>query len=486
MSRKSKINKIPRIICTILWAITLIVMCALCYEIYKSDILPVKYYAILGILIVFLILIYFVFIKNKKTRLWLLIFNALLFIMLIIGCGFAYLKLNDVMDFLNENLGAKYETNIYYFLVNKDSSYNKLEDIKGTTIKLVDDLDNKTELERNIAKKVEVKYEYLENIVDSLYDIEKNTELILFVNSGNYDAMVENYEDFSNETKILDTVEIKFRVENEKTGIDVTEDSFIVYLSGIDTRSGKMPAKSLSDVNIMLVVNPKTRKILMVHTPRDYYVQVHGTSGYKDKLTHAGLVGGLKSSKATIEDLYDVKIPYYVRVNFNAVINLVDAIGGITINSDKDTTFTCWTDKSCKIKPGDQKLSGKCALAFARERHAYKYGDRHRGENQEQVISKIIEKVTSSKTLLTKSTDILESLEGTFETNITPDEITNLIKSQLDDMKGWSISTYNVSGGDSYEYTRSYPNRELYVMVPDMKTVNTAKEKIKTVLESEK
>lgn len=484
MAKPRKKHVFLRIISTLIWLAAMASLGYLSYILYNADIMPIKYFAILGGIAVFLILVFLIFINNSRTKVWLFLFNDLLFIALIVGSYFAYTKINDVLAFLKENLGAKYETNIYYFVTNKNNSYNKLSDIKGKTVKLVDDLDNKAELERNISKKVEVSLEYIDTIVDSLYDVQENTDLIIFVNSGNYDAMVENYEDFESKVKILDTIEIKYRMENETTGIDVTEDNFIVYLSGIDTRSGKLPAKSLSDVNIILVVNPTKKELLMVHTPRDYFVQLGGTTGLKDKLTHAGLTGGVKTSIKTMEQLYDIDISYYVRVNFNAVIKLVDAVGGITIYSDKSSSFTCWTDRSCRIKPGDNKVGGKCALAFARERHAYKEGDRHRGENQEQVIEKLIDKITSSKTLLTKSSDILKSLEGTFETTITTEEITSLVKMQLDDMSKWNISTYNVSGSDSYEYTRSYPSQQLYVMKPDTKTVNTAKQKIKEALDN--
>ena len=482
MARPRKKHVFLRIISTLLWLVTMAALGMLTYELYKADIMPIKYFGIIGGIAVFLLLVFFIFINNSRTRVWLFLFNDILFLLLIGGCYLGYTKLNDVMDFLKDNLGAKYETNIYYFVVNKDSKYQKLEDIQGKTVKLVDDLDNKVELERNIKKKVTVNLEYLENIVDSLYAVQEDTDLIIFVNSGNYDAMVENYEDFETKVRTLDTVEIKFRMENAATGIDVTEDNFIVYISGIDTRSGKLPAKSLSDVNIIMVINPTKKKILMVHTPRDYFVQIGNTKGLKDKLTHAGLSGGIKTSLATIERLYDIKANYYVRVNFKALIKLVDAVGGITVYSDKNSTFTCWTDRSCKIKPGDNKVNGKCALAFARERHAYKEGDRHRGQNQEQVISKLIEKITSSKTLLSKSSEILKSLEGTFETTITTEEITALVKMQLDDMASWDISTSNVTGSDSYEYTRSYPNQQLYVMKPDQKSVDKAKNDIKAAL----
>ena len=481
--KKRKEHKVFRIISIILWALALLSMGYLCYLIYTANILPNKYYMILIGVLVFLVLIFFLFVKNKKSKLWILIICDILFIPLIGVSYFANMKLDDTLKFLKENLNAKYETNIYNIVVNANSDIKDIKGLDSKTIKLVDDLNDKDLLETSIKRKVKNStLEYSTSISDLLYEVKDNKETIIIVNSGNFDAMAEEDEEYSNSVRIIDTIEIKQKVVNTATNVAVTEEPFIVYLSGIDTRSGKMPAKSLSDVNILLVVNPVDRKILMVNTPRDYYVNLHGINGNKDKLTHAGLVGGVKLSMATLEDLYDVKVPYYVRVNFNAVVRLVDAVGGLTLYNDQSRSFSCWTDRSCVFKPGDNEVGGKCALAFARERHAYKEGDRHRGENQEQVISKIIEKVTSSKTIISKYSDILNSLNGTFETNITTDEITSLVKMQLDDMRGWTIDTYNVTGGDLYAKTYSYPNRNLYVMTPNMDTVEEAKTKLKEAM----
>ena len=483
MSKRKKKNTVLRIISGFLWLLALISMGYLCYLIYTANILPTKYYMILVGVMVFLILMFILFIRNKNSRAWILIICDIIFIPLIGISYFANDKLDDTLKFLKDNLNAKYETNIYNVVVNKNSNINSISDLNNKTIKLVNDMDDKTLLEKSINKKIKnSKLEYSENVAELLYEVKDNIETIIIVNSGNYDAMVEENQEYTNSVKVLDTIEIKQRIENTSTGVDVTEDSFIVYLSGIDTRSGKLPAKSLSDVNILLVVNPTEKKILMVNTPRDYYVQLHGKTGLKDKLTHAGLVGGVNMSMSTLEDLYEIKVPYYVRVNFNAVVKLVDAIDGITLYNDQTKSFTCWTDRDCVFKPGDNKVKGKCALAFARERHAYAQGDRHRGENQEQVIQKIIEKVTSSKTLISKYSDILTSLNGTFETNITTEEITSLVKMQVDDMSGWTIDTYNVSGSDLYAYTYSYPSRELYVMNPNLKTVEEAKVKLNQAL----
>ncbi len=478
-----KKNNILRKLCLIFWITCMVCICFFCYQIYKVNVFPNKYYCIFIGIIVFLIILLRMFILNKKTKSWILISSNILCLFLSVIFCFANIKIDETLDFLNQNLNAKYETNIYNIIVAESSEIKSIKDLEDKTIKLVNDLEDKTLLENSIKRKIKnVKLEYTTSISRLLYEVKDNSDVIVIVNSGNYDAMVEEDENYKNSVRIIDTIEIKSKIINDDTNISVTDESFVVYLSGIDTRSDNLPAKSLSDVNILLVVNPIDKELLMVNTPRDYYVYLHGINEMKDKLTHAGLVGGVKLSMSTLEDLYGIKIHYYVRINFNAVINLVDAIGGITINNDQDDSIVCWTDRSCIIKPGDNDVNGKCALAFARERYAYVEGDRHRGENQEQVITKIIDKVTSSETLINNYSNILESLNGTFETNITTEEIMRLVKMQIDDISGWTISTYNVAGSDLYAKTYSYENRELYVMEPDMETVNIAKQKIKEAL----
>lgn len=265
----------------------------------------------------------------------------------------------------------------------------------------------------------------------------------------------------------------------------VDDEPFLVYLQGIDTRTDSLPEKSLADVNLVAGIDPAQHKILLVAIPRDSYVHIHDTpaNALNDKLTHAGSIGGLELSKATIEDLLDVELPHYVRVNFNFVKGLVDAIGGINLYSDQSTAFTCWTDKNCTFQPGDNFVYGDCALAFARERKAYDTGDRHRGENQEQVISSILSKVASSSTLLSSYSDILGALNGTFETNFTVADVTTLIRDQLDNLKGWSTESYNINGTGAKSATYSYPNQQLYVMNLDESTVTTAKEKLQAFLQ---
>ena len=482
--KKKHDNPALRKFSIIIWIVSIIFMIVLGYFIYSANVLPLKYFLAIVIVFVVFLSIHGIFILNKKTRIWLLIvLNIIAFAFMSVE-AFAIIKINETITFLRENLGAHFETNIYNIVVNKESSYNSIEDIKDKTIKTVHDIEDMSEVERKLQEKVSMNVEYEENVVDLLLDVATDKELIILVNSGNYDAMVQNDEDYEGKVKVLDTISIVTEVEVDESGLDITKDPFVVYLSGIDTRSNSLPARSLSDVNIILAVNPNTKNILMIHIPRDYYVQLHGTIGNKDKLTHAGTIGGIEMSMGTIEDLLEIEIPYYIRVNFNAVVNLVDAIGGININSDVNYSFTCWTDRSCKFNPGLNYVGGKCALAFARERHAYETGDRHRGENQEQVIELIIDKVTSSSTIINNYSNILTALDGTFETNLTMDDITNLVKMQIDNMSPWHIESYNVDGTGASLPTYSYPNQNLYVMNPNMETVTEAINRLNIILET--
>ena len=232
---------------------------------------------------------------------------------------------------------------------------------------------------------------------------------------------------------------------------------------------------------MIAVINPKKNKILLVNIPRDYYVQLHGTTGTKDKLTHAGIYG-VNMSKDTISDLFDTNIDYFVKVGFNTVIKSVDLVGGIDIYSDKD--LKCHTNPSCVFHEGTQHVNGECALAFSRERFSYTTGDRHRGENQQQVITKLIEKF-ESPAILTKYNSILNSLNGSFQTNLSYNDITSLIKDEATSFNKWSVESISVDGDGAAMPTYSMGSQKLYVMIPDENTVNNAKNKIKEYMEKE-
>ena len=478
LKSKKKVSTFTRTLCFI----ALIILGAFLYVIYKLNVLPIKYFYCISIGLGILWFIYFLISLNKKLKSVVLIVVNIIAILFMAGELYATQKLYGAYDFLNNGLQVTSTKDIYYVVVNKDSLYKDKSDIKNKVVYYYNDVDEIEKLKEIVIKKLKVNLKEVENYYDLFDKLLEDNEKIILINSGSYYALIENDEKYKDNLKKIEEIEFEKILESINNKDNIMNKPFTLYLSGIDTRENAMPSRSLSDVNMFIVVNPETRKILMVNIPRDYYVQLHGTKGLRDKLTHAGILGGINLSKATVEDILDTKADYYVRVNFNSVVKLVDAIGGITVNSDVNYSFRCWTDKSCLFKPGDNKVDGKCALAFARERHAYKSGDRHRGENQQQVIKLVVDKLSSSKNLIQNYDEILKALEGTFESNLSTENITSVVQFQINDMRSWEFITSNLDGTGGNEPTYSYPNSQLSVMFPKQQTIEDAKEKIKEVL----
>ena len=257
-----------------------------------------------------------------------------------------------------------------------------------------------------------------------------------------------------------------------------TNNAFTIYISGIDT-AGKVSTRSRSDVNILAVVNPDTRQILLVSTPRDYYVPLSISHGIPDKLTHAGNYG-INVSMDTLGMLYDIDIDYYFKVNFSGFKKIVDALDGVTVYSDY-TFSDVVNGESYSFQKGANKLDGTRALAFCRIRDAFKDGDHQRGKNQMAVIKAVIDKAMSP-TLLTNYTKILNAVEGSFAMSVPMDVIGGLVSKQLEDGGTWNVVNYSVSGSGGYETTYSAAE-ELWVMYPDQKTVDHAKQLIRDVID---
>ncbi len=276
--------------------------------------------------------------------------------------------------------------------------------------------------------------------------------------------------------------------------IVVPTEPFAVYLSGSDYR-GTLKLATLSDVNIIAVINPVSKVILLVSTPRDYYVRLPWVSATEtrpyvyDKLTHAG-VYGINRSMETLGYLYGIKVNHYIKIGFEGFMQAVDALGGLDVYSeiefntikDPDRTNT-----SYHFVAGINHLEGEQALAFVRERHAFDYdlgGDRQRGRNQMAVIRAAMDKVTSPE-ILTKYSSLLDVVGNNVLYDFTQDEIAGLVKMQLTDMARWKIYSYSVSGSGALDYTFTYPTLELYVMRQNATMVANAKHYIEQVMNGE-
>ena len=409
--------------------------------------------------------------KGKTISIILIVLNILT-----IGVSIYSLNsLNTTGKFFS-NISDVKEKSTYYVVVKKDSSYQSLSDLKGKNIgvlkaksdsysKAIEKVSNKTEIK-------EKNYDVINNLVEDLYS--DKTDSIL-INSNTYNILEELYEDFSSKTRIIDKIYVdivKTKIAEDKS----YNEPFSVFISGIDTY-GDISNVSRSDVNIVATINPKNNEVILTSIPRDYYVQLHGTAGEKDKLTHAGIYG-INMSMDTVGDLLETDIDYYLRVNFDTVIKVVDAVEGIEVYSDE--TFTAYD--GTVFKKGLNKLNGKKALAYSRERHSFNEGDRKRGVHQQQVIEAIVKKITSSTVLLSNYSEILNSLKDSFQTDMSNDMLKYYIKAELNETKKWEIASISLNGTDAAEYTYSMPGIKLYVMKPDETTVNKSRIAIKSLL----
>lgn len=329
---------------------------------------------------------------------------------------------------------------------------------------------NINEVKSEVTKRTKTVFNEQANVDSLKASLTTNTVDMMVLPTSQLELQQESDAIFYQSIEKLATFKIKVKNTSSTVKTDTTK-PFIVYISGIDTY-GDISTVSRSDVNILAVVDPRTNRILLVNTPRDYYVQLHGTTGVKDKLTHAGIYG-IDMSMQTLEDLYGVDISYYMRVNFGSLTSIVDTLGGVNVYSDNSFRAGGYS-----FEEGFQEMDGKQALAFSRERYALEGGDRTRGKNQQRVIEAIIRKM-SSPALITNYQAILKSLTGTFHTNADTRELTNVMNRQLDTMQSWKIESIDVDGTGTTAPTYSMGAVGLYVMEPNQASLDAAKQKIK-------
>lgn len=364
-------------------------------------------------------------------------------------------------------------------VVLKDSPLLGIKDVKDTHIVGMQDVcfqDSVQRMTKEMEKKIgfvnlQKEYESLSAMVKGLY----SEDVPIAILDEAYREIVEiEFPEFSSETRVIFTIQYpQEQTRFVKRAEEVSEDTFTVLISGIDTY-GEIKNISRSDVNILAVVDPSEAKILLISIPRDYYVPIYSginstgrTDGKKDKLTHTGLFGP-ECTVRTLEKLFDTTINYYVRVNFTSVVDIVDAIGGITVNSDY-----AFDD----FIAGDNLCDGKKALEFSRERYQFKDGDRQRGKNQMKVIEAIVAKLTSPSAQY-DYVQLFQAVKQCVQMNFSEEEVKTLIQYQIENRPEWSVTSMSVNGSDARDYS-FYGGQELYVMYPDESTIDAAKSSIK-------
>ena len=387
--------------------------------------------------------------------------------------------------------GATTKVDVISYYVMKDDKAQTLADAKDYSFGILRTQDRENtdkaleEANKKVGKSLStVEYDDPMTLVDALYAKEVQS---IVLNKSFVDTVKEQYKTFQTDTRELETSQIESEVE-PIVDTDVTTKPFNVYISGIDVY-GKIDQTSRSDVNIIATVNPVTKKVLLTSTPRDYYVPLYTkggksySGGIPDKLTHAGIYG-VDCSLNTLEKLYDIDIDYYVRVNFTSLKKIVDLLGGVEVYSDYDF-ISDWGPHGAgthyKFKKGYNKVNGKKALAFCRERHHFANGDYQRGRDHQHMIEAILNKVMSPS-VLPNFSKLLKESKTMVQTSMSKDKIVSLCNMQLNDMAKWKISYANAEGSGAKKTTFSIRSTALYVCEPNYESVKKITKRINKVM----
>ena len=493
----------------ILPIIQAVISATLLYLAATGGFLPGTYMALVAGLVAVLLIITFVLTRSSKSAVRIL--GAVLAILAsgVLMTGAFYI--HRVLKTLDQVSEEKVQTSTFVVSVKAGNAAQTIEETNGYRFGILSDMD--AGLTESICGEIAdangdvnlqtQTFDSPATMAQALLDGEIDACVL---NNAYTDILDEIIEDYSTKTRVI--YEMEFEAGAAKgagnnangTGADETADgaagdsaantdgqraegsltseSFTVLISGIDVR-GSISTTSRSDVNILMTVNPKTHQILLTTTPRDYYVYIPEVSGdMRDKLTHAGIYG-VDASMRTLGNLYGVEVNDYIRINFDSVIRLVDALGGVDVNSDYAFTTR---GGAYSFNEGLNHLNGEQALAFSRERYAFTDGDNQRGRNQMAVLTAMINKL-QSPALLRNPGEVLEVVGESMQTSFTRSEITNLIAWQLSEGKGWEITRQAVSGHGDSQQTYSMRGRNLYVMWPDEGSVAEASEKIREISE---
>ncbi len=437
------------------------------------------FYILPIILVAFFVLGILTYILNKsRLRCWIKnvfsVFVVLIMIFEILMLSFG----TSTLKFISSITDTGYRVETFGLYVLNDSKAKGIEDLDHKKIYYLrhDDNHNMNEAIKKVKKQITIDTDYKKN-ASSLVDvlIKRDTDAILMDCSYETILEEENNEEYK-KIRLVEKIDVVDTVDTIKSDVDIAKDPFAIYISGIDT-TGNVSSSARSDVNLIIAVNPNTRNILMVNTPRDYYLTL-ASKKKKDKLTHAGLYG-VEESLNSLKEFYEVDIDYYARINFTSFIKIVNELGGISV--DVPIKFCEQNSKRSKaagdlicLNKGVQNLNGEQALALARHRHTLATGDRGRGENQMLVLKAVINKAMSPK-VVSKYNGLIDALNGRVTTNMQVGEVAKFAKKQLSGDKAWNFTTLSATGTDSTGVCYVTGAGKAYVMQPDEESVEQIK-----------
>lgn len=453
--------------------------------------IPVKYLAVgAGILLMFALILLIIQVVSRGKAIISKVVSLCMTGVLLFGSMYLYRTHSAVFDIFGDSSSVQVDSMIV--VVRADDAAQSVADTAGYLYGIQSGENNgmaETLAHVNEETGTQVQtssYDSLNAEAGALLD--GSVQAVIY-NEGYGGMLGEVYPEYDSKVRVIgqysienDSAAVK-EIQGKAAQVNVQNETFSVYISGIDVY-GPISTNSRSDVNIIATVNPQTKQVLLTSTPRDYYVTIPDISGdQRDKLTHAGIYG-VDRSMATLANLYGIDIPFYVRVNFTSLIQIVDMMGGVDVYSEYAFTTSGNGGPVMDVQQGVNHFDGQQALSFARERYNVPGGDNQRGKDQMAVIEAMIQKMMSPEMLI-QAPSLIGSVSDSIDTNVSMDQIQKLVQDQLNNGGSWTIKSVAAEGSGDNNYCYSMPGSLLYVMNPDQASVDNIKSLMQMVQNGE-
>lgn len=453
MKNKKPKRRYTRLIDLILNMILLLFCLYTLWKALKLDMLPADWLSSIGIVLGGIFLVYFLLMLFNTPR-WVIVIKRILLVILCAVMGFASYSMKNVTDAVEKVSLKETSSNIsIHMLVPKDSKISSLSGVDGKIIgvQIGTDKENTEYAKAKLSSLFMQEPKYQEEVA---YNTIANEFLLSYIDamivSSDYLAMLDaNVEGFKGNYKIIESFE-RQRPVNKSDDKDITKESFSLLISGVD-EMGAADMASLSDVNILLFVNPLANSITMISLPRDSFMPRYSLNNVNDKLTHTGWTG-IEDTEKTVENFFGIEIDYYAKVSFSSLIEIVDSIDGIDVDveisfTEQDENRSFAYDDLISLEAGMQRLNGKQALAYARHRKTENYDIAGRERAQERIIKGIIDKLLTPQGITLYVNKLMETVPKYVVTNMPGKQITSFIKGELNELKPWSIQSLSVHNG---------------------------------------
>ena len=449
------------------------------FQMFRYNFLAFRYLnIIITVLTVLLAIGAGIFIKKKIAK----VFTLLL---LIFGITLGSIGVFGIQQFvsvtskLNETAAVSNYT--MSIAVLKDSEIESVSQLESVAAPVDNDQENVQKLIDDIQKNQQktLMVTSIESYLEAYKQLQSGEVKAIVLNEAFENIIESEYPNHADTIKKIYIMGVKKKVKGPKVS---KGNGMTIYVSGIDTY-GPINSVSRSDVNILMTVNTDTKEVLLTTTPRDSYVPIaDGGNNQYDKLTHAGIYG-VDASIHTLENLYDIDINYYARLNFTSFLKLIDLLGGIDVYNDQE--FNAHTNNGKHYPVGNLHLNSTDALGFVRERYALADGDRDRGRNQQKVITAIIQKLTSTE-VLTNYSAVIQGLQESVQTNMPVEVMTDLVNRQLEKGGKYDVQSQDLKGTGRMDLpSYAMPGSQLYMMEVSQDSLASVKAAMTSVLKGE-